>query len=315
MNSVWNQYFPPPAEWSVDDIPDQTGKIFLITGGNTGLGDNACASRSVLLSRNAKVYITSRSREQGQRAVDELKRISERIHLLAMDLSDLHPVKRMALEFMRQERHLHVLINNAGVMCPPLSLLTRQRYDYQFGVNVLGHFYLTQLLLPVLLSTAKATGDKSRVLNYTCAIPQTCRVDYTTLMDGPVRRRSSAAQLYRQSKLGNLLFSLELADQYGEQGIVSIAINPGNIYTDLTRNSRTIQTSLWNMMSYDVSKGVVTPLFAATAPQTERMNAMLLIPWARVAGVPASLTGRCAAETLWGWLVAQTECFDLANDS
>ncbi|KAI0356793.1 NAD(P)-binding protein [Trametes cingulata] len=311
MPNTWSHHFSPQAEWSLDDMPDQSGKVFLITGGNTGLG---FATAKALLGRNAKVYITSRDRERGQAAVDQLRRVSEAIHMLQLDLCDLYSVRRAAGECMRREQSLHVLINNAGVMCPPTSLLTRQRYDYQFGVNVLGHFYLTRLLLPVLLSTAKATAQKVRVINYTCDIPPSCRIDYTTLMDGPVRRKRTAAQLHLQSKLANLLFSLELADQYAEQGIVSIAVNPGKVYTDLTRHSRGVGTAVRNMLSYDISKGVVTPLFAATAPQAERMNGKLLLPWAHVGEIPTSLLARCAGETLWDWLVAQTECFDMLND-
>lgn len=86
-------------------------------------------------------------------------------------------------------------------MAPPLAALTRQNYDLQFGVHVLGHFYLTRLLLPVLLATAKATGQKSRVLSYTCATPPVVRIDYTTLMRGPARARCSPAHLHKQSKL------------------------------------------------------------------------------------------------------------------
>ncbi len=86
-------------------------------------------------------------------------------------------------------------------MAPPIALLTRQQYDLQFGVNVIGHFYLTQLLLPVLLGTAKITAQKVRVLNYSSSAPPVPRIDYTTLMDGPVRRRYTPAQLYKQSKL------------------------------------------------------------------------------------------------------------------
>ncbi len=87
-----------------------------------------------------------------------------------------------------------------------MSLLTRQGYDLQFGVNVLGHFYLTQLLLPVLLGTARATAQRVRVLNYTSCTPPAprMRIDYTTLMDGPVRRKLSPAQLHKQSKLVSL---------------------------------------------------------------------------------------------------------------
>lgn len=82
-----------------------------------------------------------------------------------------------------------------------MNFLTRQRYDLQFGVNVLGHFYLTHLLLSVLLGTAKATAQKVRVLHYTSATPPATRIDYLSLMDGPVRRRYSPTQLYEQSKL------------------------------------------------------------------------------------------------------------------
>ena len=86
-------------------------------------------------------------------------------------------------------------------MAPPVALLTRQQYDLQFGVNVIGHFYLTQLLLPVLLGTAKVTAQKVRVVNYSSSAPPAPRIDYTTLMDGPVRRRCNSMQLYKQSKL------------------------------------------------------------------------------------------------------------------
>ena len=154
-------------------------------------------------------------------------------------------------------------------MSPPLELLTRQKYDLQFGVNVLGHFYLTKLLLPVLLATAKATSEKVRVLNYSAAFSPLSRIDYTTLMDGPVRRKCSLQQLHRQSKLvcttfvrikirdgtclltgainysqANVLFTLELAEQYGEQGIVSIAINPGNVHTGLSRHAGGVVSSI-----------------------------------------------------------------------
>ena len=140
MASSWSQYFPPEPEWSIDDVPDQTGKVFLITGGSTGLGasrarspaplpvlisraaagrardregrDKRCGlgarlpegetpSPQILLARNARVYITARSAEKGRRAIDELRRTSEAIRVLCMDLADLHSVRRAAGEFLR----------------------------------------------------------------------------------------------------------------------------------------------------------------------------------------------------------------------
>ncbi|RPD75788.1 NAD(P)-binding protein [Lentinus tigrinus ALCF2SS1-7] len=307
MASLWNQYFSPRGEWSVDDVPDQSGKVFLITGGTSGLG---FATAKVLLARNARVYITSRGHEKGRQAVNELRRISEAIYVLQMDLSDLYSVQKAAYEFVSKEQYLHCLINNAGVMAPPIALLTRQQYDLQFGVNVIGHFYLTQLLLPVLLGTAKVTAQKVRVLNYTSSAPPAPRIDYTTLMDGPVRRRYTPAQLYRQSKLGCLLLAQELAEQYGEQGIVSIAINPGNVRTNLNRYSGGVFGSLWDMFSTHVSKGILTPLFAATHPKAESLNGKILHAFGRVDTIPDTVTERCAQETLWDWLEAQMECFD-----
>ncbi|KAI0703903.1 NAD(P)-binding protein [Cerioporus squamosus] len=312
MTSPRNQHFPPHGDWSVDDVPDQSGKVFLITGGTSGLG---LATAKVLLARNARVYITSRGHEKGRQAADELRRISEAFHVLQMDLSDLYSVQKAAYEFMGKEQYLHCLINNAGIMAPPTALLTRQQYDLQFGVNVIGHFYLTQLLLPVLLGTAKGTAQKVRILHYSSATPPAHRIDYTTLMDGPVRRRCTPAQLYRQSKLGCLLLAMELSEQYGEQGIVSIAINPGNVQTNLKRYSGGVLGSLWDMFSCNVFKGILTPLFAATHPKADYLNGKLLVPFARVGTIPDHIRERCAQETLWDWLEAQTECFDRTTQS
>ncbi|KAI0634494.1 NAD-P-binding protein [Trametes polyzona] len=297
--------------WSVDDVPDQSGKVFLITGGNTGIG---FAIAKTLLRRNAKVYITSRDRERGRDALDQLRRIPEAIEVLPLDLSDLRSIQRAAHEFMRREKYLHVLMNNAAVMCPPVALLTKQRYDLQFGVNTLGHFYLTRLLLPVLLATSKTTAQSNsiRVVHYTCALPATSHIDYTTLMDGPVRRRCSPAALYRQSKLGNLLFAKELADQYAEQGIASLAIDSGNVSTELGRHLQGFSAVTRSLFSQDVSKGVVLPLFAATAPRAGHMNGKLLSSRGRAEDVPPTLLARGAGEALWDWLSAQTECFESA---
>ncbi|KAI8996639.1 hypothetical protein BD414DRAFT_478628 [Trametes punicea] len=100
-----------------------------------------------------------------------------------------------------------------SVMCPPISHLTPQRYNVQFGVNVLGHFYLIELLLPALLYTARMTSRTVRVLNYTCAISRSCHIDYTTLMDAGVEEVFACLAVS----------TVEAAEQYG-----GLAGNPFN---------------------------------------------------------------------------------------
>lgn len=133
-------------------------------------------------------------------------------------------------------------------MFPPVEELTHDGYDLQFGVNVLGHFYFTQLLLPVLLTTAKVSLDgKTRVVN-TSSIGHELfdGIHFDTLLsslDGlgkeeaeKARRKLGTSQLYNQSKVGNVIHARELAKRYGDQGLVATSCNPGNLWTDLQRN-------------------------------------------------------------------------------
>ncbi|KAH9934463.1 NAD(P)-binding protein [Epithele typhae] len=306
MASRWNDFWAPqPPEWGVDDVPDQSGKVFLVTGGDSGLG---LALAKVLLARNATVYVTARTQDDGRRVVDALRRTSEAVRLLAMDLADLHSVRRAAGEYLSREARLHVLINSAWgseVRTPPIQSLTRQGYDLQFGANVLGHFYLTQLLLPVMLVTAKTTGEKVRVLNHTLDGIGPAQVDYSSLMRGPVRAQWSTTSLYRQSKLCNLLVSLELAEQYGEQGILSISVSTG---ADVSLQRRT--SYLWDIIWGDASKAPIAALCAATSPKCVRLNGQLLGPLAKVLVVSPQVADKCARDDLWDWLEAQTSCFD-----
>lgn len=135
-----------------------------------------------------------------------------------------------------------------GVMFPPVKELTHDGYDLQFGVNVLGHFYLTQLLLPVLLATAKVSPDgKARVVNTSSMAHELFHgIHFNTLLYSPegqnkeevdkARRKIGTLRLYNQSKIGNVIHARELAKRYGGRGLVATSCNPGNLWTDLQRN-------------------------------------------------------------------------------
>ncbi|KAI0059408.1 NAD-P-binding protein [Artomyces pyxidatus] len=293
---VLNEIFPPEPTWTSEQVPDLTGKVVIVTGGNTGIGKESC---KVLLSRNAKVYLAARSESKANEAIAELRSATGKEAIfLRLDLADLRSVRRAAEEFLSKEQHLHILFNNGGVMTPPLDLVTAQGYDGQFGTNVLGHFFLTQLLIPVLLRTAKGeiSGVPCKVRVITVSSSQHALfsisggIQWDSLEKGDgalkARKRIGTRGLYSQSKLGNVLISKELAERYGSQGIVAISLHPGGVKTDLQRYAKAgpmgaVVGKIANTMLYDVSYGILTQLYAGTAPEAENMNGEYLTAWAR----------------------------------
>ncbi|KAN0125440.1 hypothetical protein V8E53_015491, partial [Lactarius tabidus] len=152
---LFSQLCPPKPTWTSAEVPDQTGKTVIVTGGNGGIGKETAR---VLLSRGARVYIATRSEEKSQKAIEELKKETgkDSIFFLKLDLADLVSVKAAAEEYIEKETELHTLYNNGGVYAV-IDKETAQGFDMQFGTNVLGHFFFTKLLLPVLTATAKKT--------------------------------------------------------------------------------------------------------------------------------------------------------------
>jgi len=298
-----SQSLPPKAQFSVDQIPDMTGKVVIVTGANTGVGKETAKA---LLAKNAKVYLAARSSEKAQNAIEELKAATGKEGIfLQLDLADLHAIKQAAAEFTSKEKVLHILFNNAGVMNPPVPQVTAQNYDMQFGTNVLGHFYLTKLLLPTMIATAAASGDDARIVNTSSMASLRGNIDFNCLKDGPARRRRWTIELYAQSKLGNVILSNELARRYGSQGVISAAVNPGNLRTELWRHGPAIMNAVLGLFLYPPPMGALTQLWAGTTDAGRELNGKYLIPWARV-GEPNPLAKdeKLGAE-LWEWMEEQ----------
>ncbi|KAG8791526.1 hypothetical protein FRC12_008952 [Ceratobasidium sp. 428] len=237
MGNFFSAFFPPRPPFDiVGNVPDLTGQVIIVTGGNTGIGKETC---KVLLNKNAKVYLAARSKTKANEAIEWLKKETDgKVAIfLELDLASLASVRKAAEEFKSKEHELHVLFNSAGVMIPPVDEKTLDGYDLQFGTNVLGHYFFTTLLLPTLVHTAKnspAADGQVRVVNTSSAAlwqPPRGGIAWDTL--GTDEASQAACRhvgrywLYGQSKLGNVLFSNELARLYQDQGVVSISLHPG----------------------------------------------------------------------------------------
>lgn len=304
---VINQSFPPKPEWGVEDIPDLTGKVVIVTGGNAGVGKETCKA---LLSKNAKVYMASRSKAKADGAITELKEATGKEAIfLPLDLADLASVETSVQIFKSLETNLHILFNNGGVMTPPMEQLTSDGYDLQFGTNVLGHWYFTWLLLPTLQSTAKASPDgHARIVVTASSVAMfTTTIDWGILRDEPVRKKRGIQALYAQSKFGNIVVAQELAKRYGADGIMTASVNPGNLKTDLQRHLTGIQKWLTDAILYPAPFGALTQLYAGTSPAGAESNGKYFIPWAREGQVPKGADDPELGKKLWGWLEEQVQ--------
>ena len=217
------------TKWTVDNMPDQTGRVAVVTGANTGIGFETAAA---LAARNAKVIMACRNR---QKAEDAMERIHQRtpgaeLEFIELDLASLASVERFAETFRAGHDRLDLLINNAGVMIPPLGH-TEDGFELQFGCNHLGHFALTGRLMDLLEATPGA-----RVVNVSSMAHRQGKMDFDNLN---AEKGYDKMPAYGQSKLANLLFTFELQRRFeaADSSVVATAAHPGWTGTDLQRHS------------------------------------------------------------------------------
>lgn len=216
-------------DWTVTDIPNLSGKVIIVTGGNSGLGFQ---SVKVFAEKGAQVILTSRSADNGEKAKSEIlnQNPKAKIDIYELDLADLKSVNQFADKFLRNYSRLDVLLNNAGIMTTPY-FKTADGFEGQVGTNHLGHFALTGRLLPALKSTSG-----SRVVNVSSIAHIVGKMDFDNFLfaDGKGYRPMKA---YSRSKLANLLFTYELQCFFESNGYdtVSLAAHPGVSQTSLFR--------------------------------------------------------------------------------
>ncbi len=256
------------SEWNVDDIPDLTGKIIVVTGGNSGLGFE---SVKAFTAKGARVVMACRSVIKGEEAAKQIAEInpSADIEVMALDLMDLSSIERFAWSFKQKYPRLNVLLNNAGIMTTPYQL-TRDGFEGQMGTNHLGHFALTGLLMEVIGQT-----PQSRVVTVSSMAHRQGNMDFDNLLFEK-GKDYTPMKAYARSKLANLLFTFELQRWFDAHGVESLALaaHPGISQTNLFRHIENkgffkLLRVLLKRIVQEPSMGALPQIRAATDPEAE----------------------------------------------
>ncbi|MDT7798763.1 MAG: hypothetical protein QOI78_2196 [Actinomycetota bacterium] len=245
--------------WTDRDVPDQTGRVAVVTGANTGLGFETAR---VLAERGASVVLAVRDVEKGKQAASRLGSGAD-VTVQELDLASLDSVRAAAADLHTALPKIDLLVNNAGVMYPPRQT-TREGFELQFGTNHLGHFALTGLLLDLLLPV-----PGSRVV---AVASQAHRIRAGIHFDDLQWENSyDRVAAYGQSKLANLMFGYELQRRLAPHGTtVALAAHPGVARTELMRNTPAVLRGLFSvaapLFTHDSAHGALPLLRAATDP-------------------------------------------------
>ena len=259
------------ARWTAKDIPSQTGKLAIVTGGNSGLGFETALQ---LACAGAKVIIACRDTEKGDKAAKKIRSrdATSDVEVGQLDLASLKSIGAFAKQLLEKGAKVDLLINNAGIMAIPKRQLTEDGFEMQLGVNHLGHYALTGLLLPALLKT-----EAPRVVAVSSIAHYTGRMDFLDLQSA---NHYAPWAAYGQSKLANLLFAFELQRRAAGAGLAlkSVAAHPGYSATNLQTtgpglNGPSLTAGVLTvtnlLMAQSAAMGALPTLYAATSPDVK----------------------------------------------
>ncbi|NXM95423.1 RDH12 dehydrogenase, partial [Sylvia borin] len=244
------------------------GKVVIITGANTGIGKETARD----LAQRGKVIIACRDIAKAEAAASEIRAETgnQQVIVKKLDLADTKSIREFAENFLAEEKKLHVLINNAGVMLCPYSK-TADGFEMHLGVNHLGHFLLTFLLLECLKQSAPA-----RIVNVSSLAHHGGRIRFHDLHGEKSYNRGLA---YCHSKLANVLFTRELARRLQgkfqrQLGFTANALHPGSVSSELVRHSF-VMTWLWKIFSFFLKtpcEGAQTSIYCAVAEELDSVT-------------------------------------------
>lgn len=253
--------------WKKENIKSQQGKTVIVTGANSGIGFQTALA---LYQAGAHVIVACRTNQKAEKTISEIEKNKSKGSLEAgsIDLSNLNSVKQFAENIKAKHSSLDLLINNAGVMLPPASR-SEDGFELQFAVNFLGHFALTGHLYPIIKS-----AKNSRVVTVTSLAYTLGSIDFDNLR---LEKDYDAGREYNQSKLADMLFTIELQNRIIANGddIASLAVNPGVAQTGLTRNmTKEAFDDAVNLYGplMNAEQGALSTLYAATFSKIEKAS-------------------------------------------
>ena len=244
--------------WTVADVPDQSGRVAVVTGANSGIGFEAAA---VLARRGAHTVLACRDAGRAEEALTRLSAAvpEATVSVVRLDLASLESIRAAADQILATHDRLDLLINNAGVMWPPYGK-TADGFELQFGTNHLGHFAFTGLVIEAMLPV-----PGSRVVTVSSMGHRTGRINFADLQS---ERRYGRMTAYAQSKLANLMFTYELQRRLYAAGAptAALAAHPGVAFTELTRNLPGVLQAAGGLFTQSAAMGALPTLRAATDP-------------------------------------------------
>ncbi|KAK0761492.1 hypothetical protein N5P37_006444 [Trichoderma harzianum] len=262
-------------EFSENDIPDLSGYVAIVTGGNSGIGYETA---NQLALHNARVYIASRSQERVNQAIGQMSQAAMGktldLHFLQIDLQDLKSVKAAAKHFLTLETRLDILINNAGVMTVPFKL-TADGLETQWQVNYVSPHVFTSSLMPLLLSTASTLNTKDRVrvvhVSSDAAFFGPDTVQWNDVNMTSTKGVMELWKRYGHSKQAIIRDAKELNDRYSSQGITAYSVHPGIVKSNLQGHDPTLMGKVVRVaMKLGAGDtplhGALNSLYCATSP-------------------------------------------------
>ena len=265
-------------KWGSNDIPDQNGRVAIVTGSSSGIGYETAR---VLAEKNATVIVAVRNLQKGNAAVEKIKisHPNANVKVMELDLASLESVRSFAKIFRNDYSRLDLLINNAGVMMPPYSK-TADGFELQFGTNHLGHFALAGLLIDMVKDT-----PESRIVNVSSSSHHYGELNFDDL--NWENRPYKKMKTYGDSKIANIYFTYELQrrlDVNGSKTLVTAA-HPGWTATELQRHVGLL-SFLNNFFSQDITMGALPTLYAAVAEDVQGGDYYGPSGWKEMRGYP-----------------------------
>lgn len=256
------------TRWTPADIPDQTGRVAVVTGASSGIGTIAA---DVLAAKGATVVLAVRDTDKGAKTAAGIvaRHPEAKLAVSRVDMADLCSVRAFAIRIADEYPRVDILLNNAGLGMQPKRATTSEGFERQFGTNHLGHFALTGLLLPSLLQAAAA-----RVVAISSIAHQRGTIDFDDLQG---ERSYKGMKAYSQSKLANLMFAIELdrRARAAQTSLISVAAHPGVsstgffAATQLPAPIQAVAGVAIRLIGQDAAHGAEPGLYAATMPDVE----------------------------------------------